>query len=524
MEKIIKNKYFIITIVVMFFTFFCGEIFSKSSAQYVEEITNELIQSGEFEWIGKSLLNDGMLNSIEATKGKVWTYSELPFKGISQKAGQNMAYRFVKPDYSGDKDWDTHSKKLLKLYKEVYSKLEKSDNELLKCLNKKISGKSGMNDTNSNIALMTKIITNLIWNYAEEVKKSWEKGKCDDGGKNFNYGSENFSCSLVTYLPEDKKSSADIKDCNYGGMALFAGRKQGPDIYPIARKDGSTIVGYSLMEKISQSIDAVISNYTGSWGEITCVDKVEKKKEQPEEVQPYSETESASENEKTTVEIIDLKVDDNVNFRYNSVNGIEPSLIKALKYSSDSTKVPEMTLDEEKISFSNEIIQNVVEPVIDLVLDYGKYIVYAALLFFGVRAIFNGARGRTDFKAILPFLIVALIFFYSGRGIVNSIQEIYKESMQFSGNTTIDDNAYNEFISKIFGTVIYVVRILAFSGILFAGLKYMFANGRDKADIKKKLIAIVIGCVFVFSSTFVVNIVVNSFREAGIEDTSQENQ
>lgn len=60
---------------------------------------------------------------------------------------------------------------------------------------------------------------------------------------------------------------------------------------------------------------------------------------------------------------------------------------------------------------------------------------------------------------------------------------------------------------NVWATVIFVVRILAFAAIVFAGVRYMFASADQKADIKKGLVFLVIGAVLVFASTFLVDLV-----------------
>lgn len=150
----------------------------------------------------------------------------------------------------------------------------------------------------------------------------------------------------------------------------------------------------------------------------------------------------------------------------------------------------------------NDIIEN---DILGMVFKIGRYLIYAALLFFGVRCIWEGASGKAQFKTMLPYLLVALVFFYSGRGIVNVVQSAF------------DTYDYENYGMDVFSTIVYIVRILAFAGILFTGVKLMFAAPEAKADVKSHMIPIIIGCVFVFSSSFIVDIIVTTFDEAGFE-------
>ncbi len=158
-----------------------------------------------------------------------------------------------------------------------------------------------------------------------------------------------------------------------------------------------------------------------------------------------------------------------------------------------------------ELSSVNEFKGIIENDILGFVLRIGRYLIYAALLFYGVKCIWDGANGKAQFKEMLPYLLVALVFFYSGRGLVNVVQSIF------------DTYEYENFGAEAFGSIIYIVRILAFAGILFAGVKLMFASAEAKADIKAHLIPIIIGCVFVFSSSLVVDIIVTIFDESGFE-------
>ena len=85
-------------------------------------------------------------------------------------------------------------------------------------------------------------------------------------------------------------------------------------------------------------------------------------------------------------------------------------------------------------------------------------------------------------------------------------------SLPNSGNAKVE-KVYNA-VSGVWGSVVLIVRILAFSAIIFAGVRYMFASSEDRADIKKSLIILVIGAIFVFGATTVVDIVRNIAQQA----------
>lgn len=67
--------------------------------------------------------------------------------------------------------------------------------------------------------------------------------------------------------------------------------------------------------------------------------------------------------------------------------------------------------------------------------------------------------------------------------------------------------------NNVWATVRIVIQIASVAGVIFAGVMYMYSSADHKADIKKSLIYLVIGCVLVFSATTVISIVSTSFNQ-----------
>ena len=74
----------------------------------------------------------------------------------------------------------------------------------------------------------------------------------------------------------------------------------------------------------------------------------------------------------------------------------------------------------------------------------------------------------------------------------------------------------NTLTGNIWSTVSVIVYVLA-------GLRYMFASADQKADIKKSTGILIIGALFVFGATLVLNIVRNITQDitAGVSTASQ---
>lgn len=115
-------------------------------------------------------------------------------------------------------------------------------------------------------------------------------------------------------------------------------------------------------------------------------------------------------------------------------------------------------------------------------------------------------KSKKIILTILPVLMILAAMFVTFAPAVAAIDNNVSTSFPNAGNPA---NSVSKLGENIWGTVILVVRILAFAAIVFAGVRYMFASAEQKADIKTGLVYLVLGAVLVFASTFLVNIIVN---------------
>lgn len=90
------------------------------------------------------------------------------------------------------------------------------------------------------------------------------------------------------------------------------------------------------------------------------------------------------------------------------------------------------------------------------------------------------------------------------------------ETLAGSGTETEIDGRYDKFnnaLYRIWGAVLVVLQIASVAGVIFVGLKYMFASSDVKADLKKNMINLVIGMIIVFGASTVVGFVTGTFTD-----------
>lgn len=145
-----------------------------------------------------------------------------------------------------------------------------------------------------------------------------------------------------------------------------------------------------------------------------------------------------------------------------------------------------------KTFINDEII-----PIISLV---GNLIFAGVTVILGVKYIWSGAEGKSQVSESLPAFVAAVLFFYLGGTIVTWL----------TGATSGLSSAtsWNTISGKIIGTINMVVRYAAFGGILYMGLRYMFASAEGKSQMKTSMVGVALGIMFVFMASKVVDFII----------------
>lgn len=72
---------------------------------------------------------------------------------------------------------------------------------------------------------------------------------------------------------------------------------------------------------------------------------------------------------------------------------------------------------------------------------------------------------------------------------------------------------FNNALYKIWGVILVVLQVASIAGVIFAGVRYMFASADAKADLKKSMIHLVIGMIIVFGASTVVGFITGTFKD-----------
>jgi len=157
--------------------------------------------------------------------------------------------------------------------------------------------------------------------------------------------------------------------------------------------------------------------------------------------------------------------------------------------------------EEEGLTNYEDFINEKIIPIIKAV---GNLIFAIVTVVLGVKYIWSGVQGKSDVKQVLPNFMAAVIFFYLATELIALFDP--------NEDSTIGDffqvSNYETLAANIMGTVNFVVKYLAFGGVIFIGVKYMFESADGKAQIKDKLVPVVLGIVLVFCASSVVDFII----------------
>lgn len=68
-------------------------------------------------------------------------------------------------------------------------------------------------------------------------------------------------------------------------------------------------------------------------------------------------------------------------------------------------------------------------------------------------------------------------------------------------------------INKVFGILFTVLQAASIGGVIFAGVSYIFASAENKADLKRKLLPLIVGLIIVFGASTVVDFITSTFKD-----------
>lgn len=111
---------------------------------------------------------------------------------------------------------------------------------------------------------------------------------------------------------------------------------------------------------------------------------------------------------------------------------------------------------------------------------------------------------------IIAFVLIIIIFFSATFEYVNASLGGRLDSSLYNQVTSEQDTELDGALSNVASTIMIILQVLAIAGVVITGIRYMYAGSEDKAKIKQTLIWIVVGAIFVFAASTIINFITDS--------------
>lgn len=139
--------------------------------------------------------------------------------------------------------------------------------------------------------------------------------------------------------------------------------------------------------------------------------------------------------------------------------------------------------------------------LIDAIFQIGNLAFICVTIIIGIKYAFSSVEGKVDVKENLIPLSIGAIFFYLAQSLYNFSKSIFNGFTTASSLDTITDS--------IFSTVSTIANVCAIMAIVIMGLKYMFTAADERAELKQKMVPLIIGLALIYASAQVLGFIVN---------------
>lgn len=134
--------------------------------------------------------------------------------------------------------------------------------------------------------------------------------------------------------------------------------------------------------------------------------------------------------------------------------------------------------------FSNILGRKGSGKLIDGVFQIGNLIFVCVTIILGIKYAFSSVSEKADVKESLIPLSIGAVFFYLAQSVYNFTSEMFDGFSKATSLNTITD--------KIYSSVRLIANVGAIIAIVIMGLKYMFTAADERAELKQRMVPLVI--------------------------------
>lgn len=138
--------------------------------------------------------------------------------------------------------------------------------------------------------------------------------------------------------------------------------------------------------------------------------------------------------------------------------------------------------------------QDVIDQFTDMINIIGTTLIFVATIVLGIKFIFGSIDGKSEAKEDMITLLVACVFFFGWNGIMGILLNNAHDDIAIVEGET----SYVTVISKMLTVFRTISNCLLVVGVIYVGIKFIFAGAQGKADLKAKSGFFIIGIILAF--------------------------
>ncbi|MDD2627639.1 MAG: hypothetical protein PHR25_00080 [Clostridia bacterium] len=140
--------------------------------------------------------------------------------------------------------------------------------------------------------------------------------------------------------------------------------------------------------------------------------------------------------------------------------------------------------------------------IFDLLISIGNFIFASVTIILGIKYIFSGIEGKAQIKDSLLNLVVGIVFFYLASTLKNGFFGIFEDVLG-------TEESLEPLLSRLYSILIWVADLLAVTGVIIIGLRYMMTSADGKAELKKRMMPVILGILFIYSAMHVIQFIID---------------
>lgn len=140
--------------------------------------------------------------------------------------------------------------------------------------------------------------------------------------------------------------------------------------------------------------------------------------------------------------------------------------------------------------------------LVDVIFQIGNVAFICITMVLGVKYVFSSIEGKADVKEGLITLSIGAIFFYLAQSVYKFFEAIFND---FTGAENVAG-----ITEPVFSIVSTLSNFCAIAAIVMIGIKYMFTAADERAELKEKMVPLVIGLALIYSTVKVLSFIVTA--------------